>query len=139
MTTILKRLMHWPQMWWRQAVNALGGCLRHLMLLFVGIPTLHVWASLLPEAPEGGPVVTVPPAWMDDVASDAAPSLLTFMVLIGVLLVVIDVILLGGRIGGFRHVLGERATRLAWEVWNRKYREDRPGSGPCYQAGRRSR
>jgi len=118
-----------------EAVNILGGCLRHLMLLFVGIPTLHFWASLLPQAPEGGPVVTVPPAWMDDVVSDSAPSLLASMVLIGVLLVGVDVIFLGGRIGGFRHVLGERAARLAWEVWNRKHHDDRPESGPCYRAG----
>jgi hypothetical protein len=135
----LKRLMHRPEMWWQQAMNSLGGCLRHLVLIFVGIPTLHFWASLLPDAPGVSPAMSVPPGWMDHMVSDAAPLFLALIVSMWVLLVAADVIFLGGRIGSFRNVLGERAARIALDVWDRERHQDQPGRGPCHRGGRQSR
>ena len=116
--TILRRLLHKPEMGWQQTLNALGGCGRHLALLAVGMPTLHLWASLIPDSTGEGSALPIPPGWTAPLASDAAPSVWSCLVLIWVRFVVTDVALLGDRVGGFRGLVCQ--DDLGWIVQARQ-------------------
>lgn len=120
---ILKRLVRHPEMWWRQLLNIFGGCCRYLTLLIVGTPTLHFWGSLMPDLKGEGIALPLEPDWLEKMPTGSAPSFLSSIVLILFLLLLIDLVIWGGGIGGFRNVFSRRAERIAWHVWDEKHKE----------------
>ena len=80
-THILSRLMHQPGMGYRQLLNSLGGCCWYLGLLFVGLPHVEFWATLLADPNAHGMPHKVRPEWLPSPAPDVAPPYLTTIIL----------------------------------------------------------
>ena len=124
-TSILKRLLRDLEMWWRQLLNVISGCFRYLGLLFVGIPTVVFWASLLPESDGELPpsLEKLRPPDIEGIPLYEEPSLLAFFLPLLIVLALIDTTIGRGRIGGFRNLFSERAERIALRVWGEEKRE----------------